>query len=262
MDFGVDRDRNELFRPQRAPLPRGEMDGEQPSILLVDDDPKLIELLARYLDKEGFRVRTARDGADMDVQFAAVRPDLIVLDLMLPGEDGLSIARRLRGGSDVPVIILSARGSELDRIVGLEVGADDYLAKPFNPRELLARIRAVLRRQRPLAAEPVSTRVAFGDFVLDLDAQRLLRHGREVDITAGDFALLEVLATHPNRVMTRDQLVDRLKGYDRSPYDRSIDVRVTRLRKKIETDPANPVYLRTVWGRGYMFTPHGDKPVP
>jgi len=238
------------------------MDGEQPSILLVDDDLRLIELLARYLDKEGFRVRNARDGVDMDAQLAAARPDLIVLDLMLPGEDGLSIARRLRAGSDIPVIILSARGSELDRIVGLEVGADDYLAKPFNPRELLARIRAVLRRQRPIPTEAAATQVPFGDFVLDLDAQRLLRHGREVDITAGDFALLEVLATHPNRVMTRDQLVDRLKGYDRSPFDRSIDVRVTRLRKKIEVDPASPLFLRTVWGRGYMFTPHGDQPVP
>jgi DNA-binding response OmpR family regulator len=238
------------------------MDAEQPSILLVDDDPKLIELLARYLEKEGFRVRTARDGVDMDGQLAAAHPDLIVLDLMLPGEDGLSIARRLRAGSDIPVIILSARGSELDRIVGLEVGADDYLGKPFNPRELLARIRAVLRRQRPIATEAAVRQVSFGDFVLDLDAQRLLRNGREVDVTAGDFALLEVLATHPNRVMTRYQLVDRLKGYYRSPYDRSIDVRVTRVRKKIEADPASPVFLRTVWGRGYMFTPHGDQPVP
>jgi DNA-binding response OmpR family regulator len=238
------------------------MDGEQPSILVVDDDPKLRDLLAQYLGRENFRVRTASDGNVMDQLMAESAPDLVVLDLMLPGEDGLSIARRLRGGTDIPVIILSARGDEVDRIVGLEVGADDYLAKPFSPRELLARIRAVLRRQRiPSIAEEATT-VSFGDFTLDLEAQRLLHHGREVELTAGDFALLEVLVTHPNRVMSRDQLVDRIKGYERSPYDRSIDVRVTRLRRKIEPDPANPVFLRTVWGRGYMFTPHGDRPGP
>jgi DNA-binding response OmpR family regulator len=238
------------------------MDVEQPSILVVDDDPKLRDLLAQYLGREGFRVRTANDGNAMDVLIAESPPDLVVLDLMLPGEDGLSIARRLRGGTDIPVIILSARGDEVDRIVGLEVGADDYLAKPFSPRELLARIRAVLRRQRIPAVPDETKTVGFGDFTLDLEAQRLLRHGREVELTAGDFALLEVLVTHPNRVMSRDQLVDRIKGYERSPYDRSIDVRVTRLRKKIEADPTNPVFLRTVWGRGYMFTPHGDRPSP
>ena len=238
------------------------MDVEQPSILVVDDDPKLRDLLAQYLGREGFRVRTATDGNAMDVLIAESPPDLVVLDLMLPGEDGLSIARRLRGGTDIPVIILSARGDEVDRIVGLEVGADDYLAKPFSPRELLARIRAVLRRQRIPAVPDETKTVGFGDFTLDLEAQRLLRHGREVELTAGDFALLEVLVTHPNRVMSRDQLVDRIKGYERSPYDRSIDVRVTRLRKKIEADPANPAFLRTVWGRGYMFTPHGDRPSP
>jgi len=238
------------------------MDGEHPSILVVDVDPKLRELLARYLGKESFRVRTANDGNEMDLMIDQAPPDLVVLDLMLPGEDGLSIARRLRGTTDIPVIILSARGDEVDRIVGLEVGADDYLAKPFSPRELLARIRAVLRRQR-VAAVPDETRtVTFGEFTLDIEAQRLLQHGHEVELTAGDFALLEVLATHPNRVMSRDQLVDRIKGYERSPYDRSIDVRVTRLRKKIEADPANPVFIRTVWGRGYMFTPQGDRPAP
>jgi DNA-binding response OmpR family regulator len=238
------------------------MDVEQPSILVVDDDPKLRDLLAQYLGREGFRVRTANDGNAMDLLIAESPPDLVVLDLMLPGEDGLSIARRLRGGTDIPVIILSARGDEVDRIVGLEVGADDYLAKPFSPRELLARIRAVLRRQRIPAVPDETKTVGFGDFTLDLEAQRLLRQGREVELTAGDFALLEVLVTHPNRVMSRDQLVDRIKGYERSPYDRSIDVRVTRLRKKIEADPTNPVFLRTVWGRGYMFTPHGDRPSP
>jgi DNA-binding response OmpR family regulator len=239
------------------------MDAEQPSILVVDDDPKLRDLLAQYLAKENFRVRTANDAGEMDVLVAKAVPDLVVLDLMLPGEDGLSIARRLRSSTDIPVIMLSARGDDVDRIVGLEVGADDYLAKPFNPRELLARIRAVLRRPRLSPAQEVgASSITFGAFVLDLDSQRLLRGGEEVDLTAGDFALLEALATHPNRVLTRDQLVDRIKGFERSPFDRSIDVRVTRLRRKIEADPANPVFIRTVWGRGYMFTPSGDRPAP
>ena len=233
-----------------------------PHILVVDDDREIRDLLSRFLEKQGMRVTAARDAREARKVWPLGRYHLVVLDLMMPGEPGLDFARWLRGQSDVPIVILTAMGEETDRIVGLELGADDYVAKPFNPRELLARIRAVLRRQRPIATEAAVRQVSFGDFVLDLDAQRLLRNGREVDVTAGDFALLEVLATHPTRVMTRDQLVDRLKGYDRSPYDRSIDVRVTRVRKKIEADPASPVFLRTVWGRGYMFTPHGDQPVP
>jgi DNA-binding response OmpR family regulator len=198
----------------------------------------------------------------MDAWLAEHRPSLIILDLMLPGEDGLSIARRLRAEGNMPLVMLSARGEEVDRIVGLEMGADDYLPKPFNPRELLARVRAVLRRQGPetKAGGGAESKVhRFGPFTLDLTSQRLLRDDAEMDITAGDFALLQAFAEHPNRLLSRDQLVDMIKGYERSPFDRSIDVRVTRLRRKIEPDTANPVFIRTVWGKGYMFTPQGDR---
>lgn len=233
---------------------------DKASILVVDDDPKLRELLARYLGQEGFEVATVGDAREMDAYLAQGRADLLVLDLMLPGEDGLSIARRIGADGRLPIVMLSARGEDVDRIVGLEVGADDYLPKPFNPRELLARIRAVLRRRGATDEHAASEAevLSFGDFRLDLTTRRLLRDGHEVELTAGDFALLEVLARHPNRVLSRDQLVDLIKGYDRSPYDRSIDVRVTRLRRKIEQDPAHPLFIRTIWGKGYMFTPSGD----
>jgi len=228
-------------------------------LLVVDDDPQLRDLLARYLGEQGFRVSAVADGAAMDALLAHEQPHLVILDLMLPGEDGLSIARRLRAQNHVPIIILSARGEEVDRIVGLEVGADDYLPKPFNPRELLARIRAVLRRP---AQQPVTTasptRYRFGPFSLDIERRTLMRADEEIALTAGEFALLRVLTEHPNHVLSRDHLIDLLKGYDRSPFDRSIDVRVTRLRRKIEDDPSLPRYLRTVWGEGYMFTPEGQ----
>jgi len=226
-------------------------------LLVVDDDPDLRELLARYLGEQGFQVSTVADGIAMDAFLANQTPDMVILDLMLPGEDGLSIARRLRASSQLPIIMLSARGEEVDRIVGLEVGADDYLPKPFNPRELLARIRAVLRRpNQPAAPTPHSQR-NFGPYSVDIDRHILQRNGVEVALTAGEFALLRVLTEHPNHVLSRDRLIDLLKGYDRSPFDRSIDVRVTRLRRKIEDDPTSPRYLRTIWGEGYMFTPEG-----
>ncbi|MCG6966265.1 MAG: response regulator [Chromatiaceae bacterium] len=234
-------------------------------ILVVDDDNKLRDLVIRYLSGEGFAVSGVADGASMDRHLDKNPVDLIVLDLMLPGEDGLSIARRLRSTTNTPIIILSARGDEVDRIVGLEVGADDYLPKPFNPRELLARIRAVLRRldgqmaEQEVAAE--EKQYSFGDFTLDIRSQSLIRDNEVVDLTAGDFALLEAFASRPNRIMSRDGLIELLKGYERSPYDRSIDVRVTRLRKKIEPNPEHPQYIRTIWGKGYMFTPQGN-PVP
>jgi len=230
-------------------------------LLVVDDDPELRDLLARYLGEQGFRVSAVADGASMDALLGQEHPDLVILDLMLPGEDGLSIARRLRTHSSVPIIMLSARGEDIDRIVGLEVGADDYLPKPFNPRELLARIRAVLRR--PATPEPetavleTSQGSQFGPYKLDVERHTLTRDGAEVALTGGEFALLRVLIEHPNQVLSRDRLVDLLKGYDRSPFDRSIDVRVTRLRRKIEDDPTTPQYLRTVWGEGYLFTPEG-----
>jgi two-component system phosphate regulon response regulator OmpR len=226
-------------------------------LLVVDDDPELRDLLARYLGEQGFQVSTVEDGPTMDAFLAKELPDLIILDLMLPGEDGLSIARRLRAHLQVPIIMLSARGEEIDRIVGLEVGADDYLPKPFNPRELLARIRAVLRRPTPQTATTTNNQHRFGPFTLDNQRHILLRDDAEVTLTSGEFTLLRVLLEHPNQVLSRDRLIDLLKGYDRSPFDRSIDVRVTRLRRKIEDDPTTPRYLRTIWGEGYMFTPDG-----
>ena len=232
-------------------------------ILVVDDDPELRELLDSYLSQQGYRVSTAEDGAAMDRSLAAHSPDLVILDLMLPGEDGLSIAKRLRNShASTPILMLSARGDDVDRIVGLEVGADDYLPKPFNPRELLARIRAVLRRQH--GANQASSQTdpereyRFGPFSLDIINQELHRSDQPVPLTSGEFALLKIFVEHPRRVLSRDTLVDLLKGYERSPYDRSIDVRVTRLRRKIEDDPTAPVYIRTVWGEGYRFSPGDD----
>ncbi|WP_124949525.1 response regulator [Sulfuriferula thiophila] len=229
-------------------------------ILVVDDDDGLRSLLEQYLTTNGFEVSLAANGVAMDEVLQSVKPDLVILDQMMPGEDGLSIARRLRGNAHMPIIMLSARGEDIDRIVGLEVGADDYLAKPFNPRELLARIRAVLRRkQDAIATEQPATgnMVRFGDFELDLDAQRLSKAGVEVSLTSAEFTILQIFTSHPNRVLSRDQLMDMLKGYDRDPFDRSIDVRVTRLRRKIEVNPAEPAYIRTVWGQGYLFAPKG-----
>lgn len=224
-------------------------------VLVVDDDAALRGLLTRYLTENGFAVTAVADGVAMNNALAEQRPELVILDLMLPGEDGFSLARRLRSGGDIPIVMLSARGEEVDRIVGLEIGADDYLPKPFNPRELLARIRAVLRRQRPPPATPADTAICFGPYRLELGRHRLLREGTEVLLTTGEFSLLRVFAEHPNRVLERDALLERLKGYERNPFDRSIDVRVNRLRRKIEIDPASPQYIRTVWGEGYMFCP-------
>jgi two-component system phosphate regulon response regulator OmpR len=229
-------------------------------ILVVDDDPALCELLTEYLGGNGFGVTTAGDGAAMRRELARGMPDAIVLDLMLPGEDGLTLARELRGRSDVPIIMLSARGEEIDRVVGLEVGADDYLAKPFSPRELLARLRALLRRtQSPAHGDHASGTLGFGPYLLDTAARRLLRDGAEVRLTGAEFDLLQVFVERPNRVLSRDVLVDLLKGYDRDPFDRSIDIRVTRLRRKIEADPAAPAYIRTVRGEGYLFNPRGEQ---
>jgi len=177
----------------------------------------------------------------------------------LPGEDGLSLTRWVRAQSAVPILMLSARGEEMDRVVGLEVGADDYLAKPFGPRELLARLRALLRRGNPVTtqtpAQPAHGQ--FGPFSLDTFGRRLMRGGLEVHLTSAEFDLLAAFVVHANRVLSRDMLVDLLRGYDRDPFDRSIDNRVTRLRRKIEADPTAPAYIRTVRGEGYLFNPHG-----
>lgn len=231
---------------------------EQPEhLLIVDDEPEMRALLKRYLTEQGYRVEAVPDGAAMDRHLKRHPVDLIILDLMMPGEDGLTLARRLRQQGDQAIIMLSARGDEVDRIVGLEVGADDYLAKPFNPRELLARIRAVLRRGgQPSATATASTQpVCFGPFELDIHSHRLSRDKVNIPLTAGEFELLRIFTQHPNSVLSRDRLLNLTKGYERSPFDRSIDVRVNRLRRKIENDASEPRYLRTIWGAGYLFSP-------
>jgi DNA-binding response OmpR family regulator len=225
-------------------------------ILVVDDDLRLRELLVRYLSEQGYEVQAAGDGVSMDKLLAREAFDLIVLDLMMPGEDGLAICRRLRGtGVEVPIIMLTAKGDEVDRIVGLEMGADDYLPKPFNPRELLARINAVLRRRAPVAADSAGDMIRFGDFRLDIIGRRLIRGDETIQLTSGEFTLLHVLATHPRQPLSRDKLMELARGREMEVYDRSIDVQISRLRKLIETEPGNPRHIQTVWGFGYVFVP-------
>ena len=229
-----------------------------PHLLVVDDDPGIRELLCQYLGEQGFTVSAVEDGRAMDAWLVENTADLVILDLMLPGEDGLSLARRLRSEHRLPIIMISARGEEVDRIVGLEVGADDYLPKPFNPRELLARVRSVLRRRQPTAepeSDPVTDGYFFGPFRFEPKKRILYRHANEVDLSKAEFDLLNVLVRHPNRVLSRDFILECLGGKNRDPFDRSIDVRVTRLRHKIEDDPTQPRFVRTVWGVGYQFTP-------
>jgi two-component system, OmpR family, response regulator len=243
------------------------MEQRTPHIMIVDDDREIRSLLAQFLTKHGYRVTAARDGQEMTKLMEAARVDLLVLDLMMPGEDGLSICRRLRAAGDLPIIMLTAMGEETDRIVGLEMGADDYLAKPFGPRELLARIKAVLRRASlpppPLAAtaEAAATEAAgkalrFEGWGLDL-ARRELRSpdGTLVALSSGEYDLLVALAERPQRVLSRDQLLDLARGRAAVPFDRAIDVQISRLRRKIEADPADPQIIKTVRGGGYMFTP-------
>ncbi|MCW8904346.1 response regulator [Sedimenticola sp.] len=234
------------------------MENRSEHLLIVDDDRALRDRLSRYLVEQGFRVTAVADGPAMDNFLAKQTPDAVILDLMLPGEDGLSLARRLRAEGDLPIIMLSARGEDIDRIIGLEIGADDYLAKPFNPRELLARIRVLLRRHTATVSKAPEITHAFGPYRLDITGHELTRNGESVPLTTAEFTLLRVFAEHPNRVLSRDLLIDLIKGYDRSPFDRSIDVRVTRLRRKIEDDQATPRYIRTIWGEGYLFAPKGE----
>ncbi|MEW6120819.1 MAG: response regulator [Pseudomonadota bacterium] len=225
---------------------------ENARLLIVDDDRELSAMLATYLTGQGYRVTVLEDGSGLDVALAQLAPDLLILDVMLPGEDGLSIARRLNGR--LPILMLSARGEDIDRILGLELGADDYLAKPFNPRELLARVKALLRRA---SKPPPCDRLRFGEFELDLARRTLHRQGEPVTLTSAEFSLLKVLASHPGRVFTRDDLVAvGSNGPDRLPFDRSIDARVARLRKKLDDDSDAPRYIRTVWGAGYVFIGH------
>ena len=231
-------------------------------ILVVDDDPRLRDLLRRYLSEQGFNVFVAEDGKEMSKLWQREHFDLLVLDLMLPGEDGLSICRRLRGGHDnTPIIMLTAKAEEIDRIVGLEMGADDYVPKPFNPRELVARIQAVLRRRGdvvPGAPTIEDRRIIFGDVEVDLATRELKKNDEMVSLTTGEFAVLKVLLEHPRQPLSRDRLMSLARGREQGPFDRTIDVQVSRLRKLIEPDPANPRYLQTVWGFGYVFVPDGQ----
>jgi two-component system OmpR family response regulator len=232
-----------------------------PHILVVDDDREICSLLSQFLSRHALRVTTARDGTEMMKILETARVDLVVLDLMLPGEDGLSLCRRVRATSAMPVIMLTAMGEDVDRIVGLEMGADDYLPKPFNPRELLARIKAVLRRAGTLP--PGSTELAstgkvlsFGTWRLDLAKRELTNEsGEPVLLSSGEFDLLQAFAEHPQRVLTRDQLLDLARGRAASLFDRSVDIQVMRLRRKIEADPKDPQLIKTVRSGGYMFTP-------
>lgn len=230
---------------------------ESTHLLIVDDDREIRDLLGRFLTKHGYRVTTARDGREMRKALTDWRIDLIVLDLMLPGEDGLSLCQRLRADSSIPIIMLTAMGEEIDRIVGLEMGADDYVPKPFNPRELLARVKAVLRRADGGLANQRATGeiMRFAGWTLDLARRRLSSPDDViVDLSAGEFGLLVAFAEHPQRALSRDQLLDLTRGRAAAPFDRSIDIQVSRLRRKIEADPKTPELIKTVRSGGYMFT--------
>jgi len=235
---------------------------EQIRILVVDDDAEVRELLLDYLGGHGYRVDTAADSQQLRAELERRLPDVVLLDVGLPGEDGLSLARFLRERHDLPVIMISGAGSALDRIVGLEVGADDYLAKPFDPRELLARLKTVLRRYRrvpaPAEVEEPRQRLQLGECRLDLERRQLFDgQGDEIPLTAMEFDLLQAFAQRPNRPLSRDQLLHLTQHRDWNPFDRSIDIRIARLRRKLEPDPDKPQIIRTVRGVGYMFVP-GD----
>ena len=226
-------------------------------ILVVDDDAEIRSLLGDYLRKNGYRATAVADGKAMWTALSRGKVDLVVLDLMLPGEDGLSLCRKLRSESDTPVIMLTARGEETDRIVGLEMGADDYLPKPFNPRELLARIKSVLRRSRSLPANlraDDARALRFAGWTLDVIARNLVSAGGIVSPLSGaEFQLLRIFLSHPNHVLTRDQLMVLAKGHEAEPFDRSIDLQVSRLRHRLGDDPAEPRIIKTVRGYGYVL---------
>ena len=233
------------------------MTDARPHILVVDDDAEIGALLVRYLGGQGFRVSTAGNGAELRTAIRDQQIDLILLDLGLPDEDGLSLLRDFQRQWHGPVIVISGRGESVERVVGLELGADDYVTKPFDLRELLARIRSVLRRARPepAAAQPSATRrIEFDGLQLDVTVRKLVdREGRDVDLTGGEFDLLQALLARSNQVLSRDQLMNSLHGRDAGPFDRSIDVQIGRLRRKIEVDPANPQLIKSIRGAGYLF---------
>ena len=230
---------------------------EPPHILVVDDHREIRDAVTRYLEKNGMPATSARDAVDMDAKLANGKYDLIVLDVMMPGEDGLSVCRRLSASGSVPILMLTALGEETDRIVGLEIGADDYLAKPFNPRELVARIKAILRRStkaEPYAGTLSGRRIAFAHWILDTDSRVLSNEdGEQIDLTSAEFKLLTVLLERPRFVLSRDQLLDLTAGRAASVFDRTIDNQISRLRRKIELDPSRPRIVTTVRGGGYCL---------
>ncbi|QJD60051.1 two-component system response regulator OmpR [Pseudomonas sp. gcc21] len=237
------------------------MNSEGEKILIVDDDVRLRRLLERFLTEQEYRVRAVENTEQMDRLLARELYSLIVLDLMLPGEDGMTACKRLRDqGNRTPIIMLTAKGDETSRIEGLEMGADDYLPKPFNPRELVARIKAVLRRQSPQVPGAPSSddnEVTFGDFVLSLSTRELKRGDEVHMLTTGEFAVLKALVQHPREPLTRDKLMQLARGREWDALERSIDVQISRLRRMLEPDPSKPRYIQTVWGVGYVFVPDG-----
>ena len=228
-----------------------------PTVLVVDDEPIVREVVCSYLQREGYRTLEAADGDRARELVESSSPALVVLDLMLPGTDGLELCRWIRRHSELPVIMLTARGEEADRIVGLELGADDYVTKPFSPRELVARVRTLLRRAGPQAAR--SEQLAVDDLIIDQRTREVSKGGRELKLTAKEFDLLWFLASHPRQVFSRDQLMDRVWGYTSALDTGTVTVHVRRLREKIEDDDAHPRYLQTVWGVGYRFSPPADR---
>ncbi len=226
-------------------------------LLMVEDDPEISRLVAEFMRREGFEIEVAANAGAMDLALRRIRPDLIILDLMLPGEDGLSICRRLRATNPIPILMLTAKSDEIDRVVGLEMGADDYLAKPFGPRELLARVRAILRRASGPQAQPASRRYSFDRFVVDLDARCLETadpSGANVQLTSAEFDLLACFVQHPRRVLSRDQILDWTRGRSAEPFDRTVDMMMSRLRKKLDATSPGSNLITTIRNGGYLFT--------
>ncbi|QDR81516.1 response regulator transcription factor [Sporomusa termitida] len=228
----------------------------QRSVLIVDDDTKLVELLQLYFEKDGFVVFTANDGLTALKTAREKEPDILVLDLMLPGMDGWDICRALRRDNEVPILMLTARAEESDRLVGLEIGADDYVTKPFSPKEVVARVKAILRRTKRTTVKTESVRL--GDVVIDLKQYQVTKGGQTVELTPTEFKMLELLAANPGRVFSRLQIVEQAQGYSFEGYERTIDAHIKNLRRKIEDNPREPVYIQTVYGVGYRMagTPH------